>query len=72
MGTCDFFFPLPPLPVADGSGVVVDREELAPLLRGLGILASAQTIEEAFSWLDPECSGDIRREELCAWLDKVM
>lgn len=55
---------------ADGSGAI-DREELAPLLGQLGIWVSAKMEREAFPRLDLDCSGDIRQEELVAWLKNV-
>ena len=55
---------------ADGSGAI-DREELAPLLRQLGIWVSPEMEREVFPRLDLDCSGDIRQEELVAWIKKV-
>ncbi|CAM9441381.1 unnamed protein product, partial [Ectocarpus sp. 4 AP-2014] len=53
---------------ADGSGAI-DREELAPLLRQLGIWVTAKMASELFPRLDLDCSGDIRQEELVMWLE---
>lgn len=55
---------------ADGCGTI-DREELAPLLEQLGFWVSAEMAREVFPRLDLDCSGDIRQEELVAWLEKV-
>ena len=55
---------------ADGSGAI-DREELAPLLRQLGISVSAAMETEMLHILDLDCSGDVQREELVEWLQKA-
>ncbi|CAM9300736.1 unnamed protein product, partial [Hapterophycus canaliculatus] len=54
---------------ADGSGAI-DREELTPLLRQLGIWVSPDMERNVFPRLDLDCSGDVKREELAAWLEK--
>ncbi|CAM9575821.1 unnamed protein product, partial [Scytosiphon promiscuus] len=53
---------------ADGSGAI-DREELPPLLRQLGIWVSPDMEREVFPRLDLDCSGGVKREELATWLE---
>lgn len=61
------FRPDAPLP-ADGSGAI-DREELVPLLRELGIPISVNS--ELLHGIDVDGTGDVRREELAKWLHEV-
>lgn len=56
---------------ADGSGSI-DREELAPLLRELGVSLSPTEMQEIFPLLDLDTSGDVGRDELAAWVATVM
>lgn len=56
---------------ADGAGFI-DHEELAPLLRELGISVSAAQMQELFPRLDLDASGDIGRDELATWVVKVI
>lgn len=55
---------------ADGSGTI-DREELALLLRELGISVNDAMTREVLPRLDLDCSGDIRRDELALWVEKA-
>lgn len=55
---------------ADGSGTI-DREELGPLLRELGISVDDAVTREVLPRLDLDCSGDIRRDELALWVEKA-
>lgn len=52
---------------ADGSGAV-DREELSPLLRELGISLAADRMREIFPHLELDSAGDVGREELTVWV----
>lgn len=59
------------LPTADGTGEI-DREELAPLLRSLGISLSRESLADALFYLDPDAAGSIGREELAGWVAQVI
>ncbi|CAM9625992.1 unnamed protein product, partial [Discosporangium mesarthrocarpum] len=55
---------------ADGSGTI-DSEEMAPLLRELGVPAKRRMVDELMAHLDKDGSGDIGRDELTAWMATV-